>query len=316
MSTNTVFFYDRLAAANDTNEEILQDLTASPKRIKPKYFYDKVGSQLFDRITQLPDYYVTRTELSILKKYSEAIAQAVGNHTLLVEYGSGSSEKIRVLLEAVQPKAYMPLDISRAHLLDSAQKLANDYPWLEVHAACLDYSQQLSLPNTEYTHKVGFFPGSSLGNFEPEEAKLFLQRLKQQLGDDSALIIGIDLVKPVEILNKAYNDSQGVTAKFNKNALLHLNKLVNANFNPELFSHKAFFNNEKSRIEMHLVSLIDQIITINNKKIRLAKNESIHTENSYKYTTADFISLASSAGLACTQRWVDDKQWFAIFYVE
>ncbi|MCX4026735.1 L-histidine N(alpha)-methyltransferase [Endozoicomonas sp. SM1973] len=316
MSTNTVFFYDRLVNDHNTNEEILQDLMTYPKAIKPKYFYDKKGSQLFDKITQATEYYVTRTELSILKDNAESIAHAVGDHTLLVEYGSGSSEKIRVLLEAVQPKAYMPLDISKAHLLNSAQKLADDYPWLEIHAACLDYSRQLTLPNTEYNHKVGFFPGSSLGNFEPEEATLFLKRLKQQLGDDSGLIIGIDLVKPVEILNKAYNDSQGITAEFNKNVLLHLNRLINANFNPELFSHKAFFNKEKKRVEMHLISMVDQIISINNQKIRLAKNESIHTENSYKYTTADFISLAHSAGLACTQRWVDDNEWFAIFYVE
>lgn len=316
MATNTVFFYDQLINKNNISEDILQDLKSTPKIIKPKYFYDKVGSQLFDKITQLPEYYVTRTELSILKDNAEAIAHAVGNHTLLVEYGSGSSEKIRVLLEAVQPKAYMPLDISRAHLLDSAQKLADDYPWLEVHAACLDYSQELSLPNTEYTHKVGFFPGSSLGNFEPEEARLFLKRLKQQLGDDSGLIIGIDLIKPIEILNNAYNDSQGITASFNKNVLLHLNRLVNANFNPNHFSHNAFFNNKHNCIEMHLISLIDQIITINNHKIHLAKQESIHTENSYKYTTADFINLANSAGLSCTQRWVDSNEWFAIFYLE
>lgn len=308
-----VRFYDFHPPVADIRAEVLEGLSRQPKRLSPKYFYDQRGSQLFDAITELPEYYPTRTELGILEDNGDEIADFLGDNCMLMELGSGSSRKIRVLLDALQPAAYVPLDISKEHLLGSAEALARDYPELEVHAACTDYSSDFEVPELpEKLPRAAFFPGSSIGNFEPDDARELLARVRRHLGNGGKLLIGVDLKKDNEILNAAYNDAQKITAAFNLNLLQRFNRELDADFELEQFDHYAFFNDVAGRVEMHLVSRSDHQVNIAGEAIRFAAGESLHTENSYKYTVEEFQRLADEAGFVNERVWTDEAELFSV----
>jgi dimethylhistidine N-methyltransferase len=315
MSTPAIHFYDNHPTPASLMEEVLCGLAESAKRIPPKFFYDERGSKLFEAICELPEYYLTRTEIALLRRHSEAIARIVGPDCLLVELGSGASQKVRVLLEALRPPAYMPVDICQYQLRQAALALAREYPWLEIHSACLDYSESWELPYCPpHLRRVVFFPGSTVGNFEPEEAVTFLGRIARLIEPDGGLLIGVDLKKDPGVLNAAYDDSQGVTAAFNLNLLERINRELGANFDAAAFRHHAFYNAGVGRIEMHLVSLRRQQVTVGDCRFRFDVGETIHTENSYKYTTGEFRALAARAGLHPTQCWTDEQELFSIHY--
>lgn len=311
-----VTFHDHMPDAASLREEVLQGLATTPKAIPPKFFYDEAGSKLFDRICLLPEYYPTRTEMAILESAAAQIAQLAGTAPLLIELGSGASRKVRLLLEALRPAAYLGVDISRDFLLASTQRLAEDYPWLEVHAACADFSQNIRLPYARPdVKKLAFFPGSSIGNFDPDDARRLLQRLAARLQPDGALLIGVDLRKPTAILDAAYNDTRGVTAAFNRNLLVRMREELRAEVDVDAFHHHAFFNEDQSRVEMHLVSRRPQTIAIDRQYFEFEHGESIHTENSYKYTVGSFQALAAEAGYRPVRVWTDAQQLFSVHYL-
>ena len=288
-------------------------MATTPKAIPPKFFYDKRGSELFDAICELPEYYQTRTEMRILRSCVAELVEHIGPDCLLVELGSGASKKVRLLLEQLRPSSYLGVDISKEFLLSSTQTLATDYPWLDVHAACVDFSHSLDIPQCEtFDHKVTFFPGSSIGNFDPEDAINLLRRIAEMMNRNGYLLIGVDLKKDANILNAAYNDASGVTAEFNLNLLSRIRDELDSDINPALFSHTAFYNAEKGRIEMHLVSKHSQSVRIEDKLFEFSKGETIHTENSYKYTVDEFAELAMSAGFQQQQVWTDESSLFSV----
>jgi dimethylhistidine N-methyltransferase len=318
-------FFDNQPVAENILTEVIAGLSQPQKVLPAKYFYDEQGSKLFEAITQLPEYYPTRVEINLLREHRETIANLVKDDVWLLEYGSGASLKIRLLLQAIKPNCYVPMDISKDFLLASAESLMEDYPWLNVYAACVDYSQPVRLPADMITsaQKLGFFPGSSIGNFAPHEAQIFLQGVRKTLGKDGAMLIGVDLQKDKQVLEAAYNDCQGVTAAFNFNILHHINRILGTQFNVNYFEHKAIYSEEKNRIEMHLVSTMDQIVNISDaqisagdsKNIVFKKGETIHTENSYKYSKQGFTDLVEGAGFEVRECWSDDKNYFAMFYL-
>ncbi len=315
--SSSIAFYDFYPQFSSMLSEVLEGLSESPKTLPPKFFYDETGSQLFDEICNLEEYYPTRTEMSILEDYADEISQLCGEDATLIELGSGSSQKIRILLDAMRPLAYLPLDISRDHLISSSHQLAKDYPWLEVHAACVDYSTAWKLPyHSDKGRRIAFFPGSSIGNFTPEDACILLKEVAQLVGKGGNLLIGVDRIKDISTLENAYNDAKGVTAQFNLNLLNRLNQELNCNFNIEDFSHRAFFNKQQNRIEMHLISEKEQTVEISGKRFSFRADETLHTENSYKYSYHSFLELADSAGFKCRQHWCDEKQWFSVFLLE
>ncbi|GAB6039576.1 L-histidine N(alpha)-methyltransferase [Endothiovibrio diazotrophicus] len=306
-------FYDLHPSLADFKSEVLSGMGAERKRLSPKFFYDRRGSQLFDTITELPEYYPTRTEIGILERHAPAMAGYLGKDCLLLELGSGSSRKVRLLLDALRPAAYMPIDISRQHLLESAQTLAGDYPQLQIHATCADYSAPFELPHSpSELPRAAFFPGSSIGNFEPDAACLLLQRTRELLGVGGHLLIGVDLKKEPTVLNDAYNDRDGVTAAFNLNLLERMNRELEADFEIDHFAHYAFYNPMPGRIEMHLISRIPQQARIAGECVDFAEGESLHTENSYKYTVDGFQQLAAGAGFAPCEVWLDAEQHFSV----
>ncbi|KAA6186260.1 L-histidine N(alpha)-methyltransferase [Thiohalocapsa marina] len=310
---NPVHFHDLHPAPADMRAEVLAGLALPQKRIAPKFFYDAEGSRLFDAICELPEYYPTRTEIGILRRHGAEMASRLGREALLVELGSGSSLKIRVLLEALRPAVYMPVDISREHLLQSAEALAAAFPALQVHAVCADYSAPFSLPVDDHEHpRAAFFPGSSVGNFEPADAERFLRRVGELLGPDGRLLIGVDLVKDPALLEAAYNDADGVTAAFNLNLLSRINRELGADFQRDAFRHHAFFNRELSRIEMHLVSTRPQRVRVAGQDIDFRAGERIHTECSYKYSIDGFQSLGRRAGFEPDRVWTDEDSLFSV----
>lgn len=311
-----VSFYDALPREREPDllAEVLQGLEA--RSISPKFFYDARGSELFEAICDLPEYYLTRTETAILRAYARDIARRTTPGSVLVELGSGASEKVRLLLDALRPSAYLGIDISREFLQGATRRLAQDYPWLAVHAACADFSQtmDLSYPPPALKRLV-FFPGSSLGNFTPNEAATFLRRLRPLVGADGGFLIGIDLQKDPRVLHAAYNDSQGVTAAFNRNLLYRLRREYGAVVDPEAFAHEAVYNEALGRIEMYLVSGGAQEIRIGGRTFRFAAGERIHTECSYKYTIDGFQQLARNAGYYAEAVWTDLRQYFSVHYL-
>jgi dimethylhistidine N-methyltransferase len=309
-------FYDFHPPLSDFRAEILAGLNNRQKCIAPKYFYDAEGSRLFDRICELPEYYLTRTEIGLLEYYGEQIAGAIGPDAVLFELGSGSSRKIRLLLEALWPTSYVPIDISKNHLFDAAQALARDYPWLEIHAICADYAAIWNAPSClQGKRRVAFFPGSSIGNLTAGEARGLLERVAGLVGKGGGLLIGVDLIKEIDVLEAAYNDRQKVTEAFNKNLLVRINRELCADFQVDRFEHRAFYNREFDRIEMHLVSRVDQRIRIADQSIRLEAGESIHTENSHKYSIPGFHRLAQQTGFRPDKVWVDPEGLFSIHYL-
>jgi dimethylhistidine N-methyltransferase len=296
-------------------EEVVEGLCAPQKSISPKYFYDERGSQLFDEICELPEYYPTRIETEILCRHAPAMAQHLGKELWLIEPGSGSSNKTRIVLDALHaPQGYVPVDISCEHLRHHAAQLQHDYSSLQVVPLCADYSQGLRLPEELQgaTNKAVFFPGSTIGNFDHEEATAFLRQVAQMLGVGGSLLIGVDLQKDVQVLECAYNDARGVTAQFNLNVLARLNRELNANFQLDNFQHLAFYNQSVGRIEMHLQSVVAHEVQIANTTITFKAGETIHTENSYKYTLTEFAQLAARGSFAVEKVWTDEDQWFSV----
>ena len=296
--------------------EVLRGLTAPRKSIAPKFFYDEAGSALFDAITRLPEYYLTRTEIGILRANRTAIARHADADACLVEYGSGSSEKVRILLGACAPAAYVPVDISKDHLERSARAIFDDYPALSVYPTCADYTRPFDLPApVAELPRLAFFPGSSIGNFDPDAAGAFLRAVADLLGPGGCLIIGVDAKKDHRVLVPAYNDAAGVTARFNRNLLRHVNAALGADFDPSAFDHRAIYNADAGRIEMYLDAKRDQVVRINGGhggEVAFARGEALHTENSYKYAPNEFVAKAARAGFECVDRWLDRRGYFMV----
>lgn len=306
----------KLASFRDT---VLQGLAAHPKVMEPKFLYDEEGSRLFERICELPEYYPTRTEMAILDRYAEAMRDAVGKHATLIEFGSGSSRKVRLLLDRLQPSSYVAIDISREQLLEACTELSGLYPTLPITAVCADYSRPLDWQDAgeqPEARKLAFFPGSTIGNFHPDEAIAFLVNVRRMVGEGGGLLIGVDLKKEKKRLHAAYNDSAGVTAAFNLNLLHRINRELGGDFIPERFRHHALYNEAEGRIEMHLVSLCAQRVCIAEREFSFVEGESIHTENSYKYTPAGFQALAAQAGFRAGEVWQDEEDLFSVHYLE
>lgn len=308
------------ASANASDCEFGRDLVAAlrarPRSISPKYFYDAEGSRLFDRICELPEYYPTRTELGILQRCAAELAQLAGPQAEIVEFGAGSLRKVRLLLQAFDaPARYLPIDISGEHLRDAAAVLRREFAGLEVQPIVADYTQRLLLPQGEGGgRRIGFFPGSTLGNFSPEEALSFLRRAAQVL-QGGALVLGADLVKDPRVLHAAYNDAQGVTAAFNLNLLARANRELGANFELQGFAHYAFYNAPLQRIEMHLVSRERQAVTVCGERFTVEEGESLHTENSHKFTVDGLRALAMRAGFRPGPVWTDPQRLFSVHWL-
>ncbi len=313
MSVNKIQFHDMQSSSNEFLVDVMQGLSQRPASIPPKYFYDAKGSKLFDAITELPEYYLTRTEIGILSANADEIARHVGTGSILVEPGGGSCAKVHILLDGLKPTTYVPMDISKDHLQLSAQELSVAFPWLEIHASYTDFTRELRLPQStpQGTH-LAFFPGSSIGNFDPDGAVAFLTLIAHLVGSGGYLLIGVDLKKDKAILEAAYDDAAGITAQFNLNLLTRINRELDANFDITAWQHSSLYNEQLGRIEMHLVSKHNQVITINNTSFSFTEGETIHTENSYKYSTDEFITLASRAGFQSDALWVDADKLFSV----
>ncbi|MCZ6846885.1 MAG: L-histidine N(alpha)-methyltransferase [Alphaproteobacteria bacterium] len=310
-------YYEIEYAVEDFRAAILAGLSQPQKRILSKYFYDERGSRLFEQITQLPEYYPTRTETALLRAHAAEFAELIGPHASLVEFGSGSSTKVRILLDALEaPSGYVPIDISRDHLIESAKDLAEAYPDLMVVPIAADYTKPLKLPEiANELVRIGFFSGSTIGNFLYAEAVDFLRTAATELGTDNGLLIGVDLKKDEAILHAAYNDAEGITAQFNLNILRHINRELDADFDLDGFSHDARWRPEEGRVEMHLVSKHSQTVLVGGQVFEFAEGESIHTEDSHKYTVEEFHALAAEAGWRAFRHWTDADDLFSIHYL-
>lgn len=300
-------------------QELLRGLRQEKKWISSIHFYDGPGSVLFDRITELPEYYLTRTEIAIMRAHGAHMAAAVGPEALVIEPGSGAGEKIRLLLRALEePVAYVPIEIAREHLSKSAEALMRDFPELEVLPVWADFTQSLEIPepSRKARRSVVYFPGSTLGNFEPDDAVDLLRNFHGMVGEDGAVLVGVDLEKDASLIEPAYNDSAGVTAAFNRNMLVHLNRRFGADFDPGGFAHHAFYNATEGRIEMHLKSLREQDVHVGDSTIHFAAGESIHTESSYKYSDERFAALAEHGGFRLVRTWKDPGEMFSVRYLE
>ena len=312
---------DRAEASDraEFKQAVLAGLSRTPPAIPAKFLYDARGSALFDAICELPEYYLTRTEIGILRNCVADLAKLAGPHCALVEFGSGSSVKSRLLIEALHdPAAYVPIDISRHHLDATAVRLRHDYPRLNVEPVCADYMTLTELPVdvSAARCRLGFFPGSTIGNLEPAEATAFLRRARSLLGPSGALVLGADLKKDPQRLHDAYNDSAGVTAEFTLNLLRRMNRELDANFDLSSFAHEAFYNAAESRIEIYFRSLRPQTVTVAGHSFSFAAGERVHTEYSYKYDDASLAALARSAGFTIDRTWTDPARLFAVVYLE
>jgi dimethylhistidine N-methyltransferase len=296
-------------------EDVIAGLTLPQKVLPPKYFYDAAGSRLFDRICRLPEYYPTRAELSLTRRHLAAIARFAGKGCELIEYGSGASLKTRLLIRALRPSVYVPVDISEDALAGAARRLAREFGWLHIFAVIGDFLQPLRLPVFRARagrRRVVYFPGSTIGNLTPEEAQAFLKMTRGQVGRAGAMLVGVDLKKDANVLHAAYNDSRGVTAAFNLNLLRRINRELGADFDLRRFRHYAFYNPQPGRIEMHLVSPERQSVNVGAYRFEFASGETIHTENSYKYSVEEFRALAAEAGFRAVKLWQDRQGLFSL----
>ena len=304
--------------SDDELDELIDGLRKPEKMISPKYFYDERGSQLFEEITRLPEYYPTETELGIMRDNIDEIVALVGKQASLIEYGSGSSLKTRVLLEHLDDlAAYVPVDISEDHLLESAMQVRGDFPDIDVLPVVADFTQPFQLPSPRVMpiRNVVYFPGSTIGNFTNEAARELLQVMYQEAGAGGALLIGVDLQKDPAIIEQAYNDSAGVTAEFNLNMLRHLNREFGADFDLDAFTHSAEYNEEEGRIEIRLVSEQDQEFSLGDASFSIEKDEAILTEYSHKYTLEGFAAMAETAGFSVERVWMDAERLFSVQYL-
>lgn len=310
----TPSFVDLQPLAGSFLDDVLCGLGRVPKAISPKYFYDDRGSELFEAICELPEYYPTRTELALTRDCAVDIAAAVGTDKLLIEFGSGASLKTGLLLRTLSPAAYMPVDISAAALRAAAARIAEEFPDLPVIVVCGDYMQPLAVHALDgiTAQRLIYFPGSTIGNLTPAEALEFLRRGRSLAGPGGAMLVGVDLKKDPQRLNAAYNDAQGITAEFNLNLLRRINRELGADFNLAHFRHVAFYDAAAGRIEMHLESLVAQTVTVGGRRFEFAAGERLHTENSCKYSVAEFQRLAQSAGYIAENVWVDGEALFSL----
>jgi L-histidine N-alpha-methyltransferase len=315
----------RLATGNEAapdlaNElqRLLAGLTAPRKRISSKYFYDERGSELFERISELPEYYLTRTELAIMRRHLDEIAELVGPQASVIEFGSGSGLKVRLLLDhLIEPLAYVPVDISRDYLVSMANELARDYPNVNVQPVFADFTRPFELPRHPVAPRrnLVFFPGSTIGNFTRADALELLEVMREEAKPGGALLIGVDLKKDAAIIEAAYNDTAGVTAQFNLNVLRRLNRELGADFDLRRFRHRAVYDAAEGRIEMRLVSTEDQEVEIAGASIRFERGEHIVTEYSHKYSLEEFAALAEAAGFAPGRVWLDERALFSLHYL-
>lgn len=310
-------FYDLAPGEESFRDAVLNGLGRERKSIPCKFFYDARGSALFEAICRLPEYYPTRTEIAILEENAAEIAAQMDPHCRLIELGSGASRKVRILLNALdRPAAYVPVDISGDHLREAALNLAEDFPELPVIAVCADYTRPFAMPPLPGPRgkRVGFFPGSTIGNFEPSAALRFLANCAQILGPGGEMLIGVDLKKDRAVLDAAYNDRAGVTAAFNLNLLERINRELDGDLDLDRFEHLGFYNGREGRIEIYIRSLSDQEATIAGRRFGFAAGELIHTEYSYKYTVGEFRALAAQAGFRPVDTWTDPNQLFSVHY--
>jgi dimethylhistidine N-methyltransferase len=308
-------FYGSVVPADSFREDVIEGLSQTQKALPPKYFYDAEGSRLFDRICRLEEYYPTRAELALTRRHLADIARFSGRGCELIEYGSGASLKSRLLLRALRPSVYVPVDISHTALADAAQRLSREFSWLHIFAVVGDFSQPLRLPVFRARpgrRRVVYFPGSTIGNLTLQEAQAFLAMSRAQVGAGGAMLIGVDLKKDANVLHAAYNDARGVTARFNLNLLLRINRELGADFDLRRFRHYAFYNAALGRVEMHLVSLVAQAVRIGRHRFEFYRGETIHTENSCKYSVEEFRALAAEAGFRGAKLWQDRQGLFAL----
>ena len=304
-------------AASDLRADIIAGLSSHPRALPCKYFYDERGAALFQKICELPEYYITRTEIDILDRYRAEIASQLGPNIELIGLGTGAGTKTRILVEALlKPAAYIPVDISEKQLRKSSALFRKIFPNLEILPVCADYLQAVTLPSPRHkaARNVVYFPGSTIGNFEPKEALEFLCRIANVSGREGGLLIGVDLQKDQDVIEAAYNDKAGVTAEFNLNLLAHINRETGANFDLSRWQHRAIYNAEAGRIEMYLISATDQTVRIQDREFRFRADEKILTEHSYKHAPEGFIALARQAGFDFVKLWTDDARLFGVFY--
>lgn len=293
--------------------DVLEGLSQPRKSLPPKYFYDAAGSRLFERICRLPEYYPTRLEVSITRRNLREIGRFAGKGCALLEYGTGEGVKTRLLIAALRPSVYTPVDISEDALERAVPRLARAFPWLHIVPVRGDFSRPLDIPPLpEGARRVVYFPGSTIGNLTPDEAHAFLKMTRAQVGADGAMIVGVDLKKDANVLHAAYNDAQGVTAAFNLNLLARINRELGGDFDLGRFAHYAFYEPSAGRIEMHLVAKARQTVSIGAHRFSFERGESIHTENSYKYSIAEFQALAARAGFRAAKLWTDRRGRFAV----
>ncbi|HZT90177.1 MAG TPA: L-histidine N(alpha)-methyltransferase [Stellaceae bacterium] len=318
MDGDAVFaFHDLAPDVQSFRSAVLEGLSRDPPAIPCKFFYDERGSALFEEICRLPEYYPTRTEIAILEDNADEIAAQMGRHCRLIELGSGASRKVRILLQALdRPGAYVAVDISREHLRQAAAALAADFPGLPVVAVCADYTRRFALPALPGPSgkRVGFFPGSTIGNFEPGAVVAFLRNCARILGPGGEMLIGVDLKKDTDTLEAAYNDRAGVTSAFNLNLLERINRELDGDIDLDRFEHYAFYNEAEGRIEIYVKSLANQQARIAGRRFRFAKDQLIHTEYSYKYTIPEFRDLAATAGFHAVDTWTDRADLFSVHY--
>jgi dimethylhistidine N-methyltransferase len=316
----TLTFHDLAPVQESFGDAMRATLSSDSRSIAPKFLYDEAGADLFGQITRTPEYYPTRTEMGILADHAAAMAAAIGPDARLIEFGASSSAKVRILLKALErPRAYVPIDVSADHLRQVAEGIARDFPALEVVAVCADYTQPFALPAevmTGHGRRVGFFPGSSIGNLEPHEAEQFLSLWGRQLGAEGAMLVGVDLRKDPAVLERAYDDAQGVTSRFTLNLLARANRELGTDFDLKGFRHDAEWEDAQSRISINLESLKDQTVHLDGAAYAIARGEKIHTEYSYKYTVEGFAGLARRAGFAPKAVWTDAEGMFSVHYLE
>ncbi len=310
----TVGFHGSSVPPDNFLQDVIAGLSLARKQLLPKYFYDAAGSELFERICELPEYYATRAETELTRAHLDAIAAFAGANAELIEYGSGVSTKTRILIERLRPAVYVPIDISESALKIAGATLAVEFPWLNIQAVVGDFDRPLMLPafSGKRGRKLVYFPGSTIGNLTPEQALSFLHMTRGLVGPDGAMLVGVDLKKDANQLHAAYNDAQGVTAAFNLNLLHRINRELRGDFDVSRFSHYAFYNAHAGRIEMHLVSLVRQTVNVGRYRFSFDAGESIHTENSCKYSVDEFRVLAAEAGFIGREVWLDSKGLFSL----
>jgi dimethylhistidine N-methyltransferase len=317
-NTDRAIPYDFKPGLDSFLAEVLIGLRKPQKELPTKYLYDERGSRLFERICGLKEYYITRAEASIMQAHIEEMAELIGPRVLVIEHGCGNCQKVRFLIDHLHdPVAFIPVDISQEQLLQVSRELDAVYPCLQVLPVCADYTSsfELPVPKQESKRTVVYFSGSTISNFDPIPAKHFLEHIAGLCGSGGALLIGVDLKKDPAVLHNAYNDSEGLTAAFNRNLLERINRELGCDFHLDGFEHYAFYNARESRVEMHLVSNKDQVVHLDKKTISFAQGESIWTESSYKYNLDEFEQVAAAAGFRVERVWLDERRWFSVQYL-